>query len=341
MYESVRQIYMVKPGIFKSLTIEQRKIFIRFLEIIQESGQREKVFDVLNEVISLDSLDLQQLAKTLKTSRLSNVVQTIRLIEDRHKVIDSLKRLVFNSSLYGTDESEIQKLTEVHYWMFGEKYRLVSAEEPDFEQALRGLTYILSAKDEEDYEDDEGNLIDPRELHINHPYKKKQMDIFMCRCSKQYESIDHVVIELKHPKIRIGANQLEQVKKYMDVIVSDHRFNAQNSNWEFLLVGNKISDRIERERKNVRKPGDKSLVYDVENVKIYIKTWSEIFNEFDIKHDFLQEKLKLERFQLMEEESREKLLYTAEKITQNATALTASKPEAIVKTKKQRKRKSG
>ncbi len=52
-----------------------------------------------------------------------------------------------------------------------------------------------------------------------------------------------------------------------------------------------ISDQI----KNSKHHGERSLVYNVDNFKIYVKTWSEIFDEFEIAHEFLNEKLKLDK----------------------------------------------
>ncbi len=46
--------------------------------------------------------------------------------------------------------------------------------------------------------------------------------------------------------------------------------------------------------------GEKSLVYKVKNFKIYVKTWSEILNEFEIKHKFIQDKLELQRNAIVE-----------------------------------------
>ena len=39
-------------------------------------------------------------------------------------------------------------------------------------------------------------------------------------------------------------------------------------------------------------------MYSVDNHKIYVKKWSEIFTEFELRHKFLYEKLELERSKL-------------------------------------------
>jgi hypothetical protein len=330
----VKQLYVVQPKIFNSLSTDQKKIFVRFLDVINSSSEREKILNILKEVISLDSTELEQLEKTLRASKLSNIVKTIQLIEDRCKVVDSLRKLVFNKKKFNANEPDhVQRIVESNYWIFGEKYHLVSAEEPDFEQALRGYVHILREGEGEVLEE-----LEKTDYSIDHPSKKKQMDVFLCRQNKKEDSIDHIVVELKNPKVKLGKKEFDQVKEYMEVILSKDIFNAQNSNWEFYLIGNSFSPSkyIEREQENVKMHGEKSLAFKFGNYKIFVKTWSEVFNEFEIRHGFLQDKLKIERHKLMEEEAKLGLLETADSITENAANLSSSMPEPIVQSKKQR-----
>ena len=83
----------------------------------------------------------------------------------------------------------------------------------------------------------------------------------------------------------------------MNVILSENEFNAPNMTWKFYLIGNDFDTTgcIEGELENAKSHGESSLVYSVRNYKIYIKKWSELFTEFELKHDFLYEKLSLER----------------------------------------------
>ena len=42
------------------------------------------------------------------------------------------------------------------------------------------------------------------------------------------------------------------------------------------------------------------MVFKAENYEIYVKTWSEIINEFEIRHKFLLDKLEVKRTELYE-----------------------------------------
>ncbi|MFD2721268.1 hypothetical protein ACFST9_21310 [Hymenobacter monticola] len=89
----------------------------------------------------------------------------------------------------------------------------------------------------------------------------------------------------------------------MSVISSQPEFNAPNMEWKFYLIGNKFdtSGFIESQIETNRTHGETSLVMskDSGRIKFYIKTWKEVFNEFELKHDFLNKKLMLERDKLI------------------------------------------
>lgn len=282
--EVVSCLYIAQPKIFSSsMNKEQRKTFIRLLDLIMESGEVNSLFKILDEILDMDSNDRKELAEILNYARLSNISKTIKLLKDRYKTIEDLKQLVFNKELKANEVVHIQKMIESHYWIFGEQYNLVTAAEPNFEEALRRYMHLLH----KEYED----------KGIEHPDKLKQMDIFAVRQDVHSDAINNIVIELKHPNVHLGEKQLSQVKKYMSVIMSAEEFNAPNMTWEFYLVGNgfTIDNYIKNEIENNKTHGEKSLVFRLNNYKIYVKTWSEIFAEFKIRYDFLLEKLSLSR----------------------------------------------
>lgn len=286
--EVISCLYMAEPKIFSSsMNKEQRKTFIRLIDLIMESGEVNSLFEILGEILDMDSNEREELAQILNYSSLSNITKTINLLKDRFAAIEDLKQLVFNGELKANEVDHIQKMIESHYWIFGEQYNLVTAAEPNFEEALRRYMYHLH----KEY-DDNG---------IEHPDKLKQMDIFAVRQNIHSDTIDNIVVELKHPNINLGEKQLSQVKKYMNVIMSADEFNAPNMRWEFYLIGNGFSSDkyIENEINNNISHGEKSLVFKVNNYKIYVKTWSEVFAEFQIRYNYLLEKLSFrkEKFQ--------------------------------------------
>lgn len=148
-------------------------------------------------------------------------------------------------------------------------------------------------------------------VKINSENSKKQMDIFAVRQMKTGEIKKCIVVELKHPIIILSMKELDQVKTYLNTIIEESEFKADNIQWEFYLVGNNYNDYIKREIINGKSHGEKSLGYFVENCKIYVKTWREIFTEFEINHDFLYKELELQQKRILEDtgNTREEILY--------------------------------
>lgn len=204
---------------------------------------------------------------------------------DRIKVIQGLKEIVFDDKQFAKEVEHIQEVVEKHYWLFGEQYSLITAAEPDFEQALKGL--LIATKG------------DDSKVIIDHEDKNKEMDIYMIRQDRRGNVTENVVVELKRPTVPLGEEQLSQVKKYMRVIKSDDRFNASNVKWTYFLVGNRYNKNgyIQDEIDGHRALGEPHLVHADRNGnnKIYVLTWSDIFDEFSLRHDYLMCKLELEK----------------------------------------------
>ncbi|WP_313558810.1 ATP-binding protein [Ruminiclostridium cellobioparum] len=309
----VRELYQVEPKIFTNLNKTQKPTFVRLLNLILETGENDGLFEILSQIIELDELERNELADALKVSKLSNVVKTIKLIQDRYKAVNELRELVFNEDVYANEVFHLQRFIENHYWIFGEKYNLVTAAEPKFEEALRRYKYLLTGDDEK--------------THINSPDKNKEMDIFAVRVNMNSGTVNNIIVELKHPDKKLGEKEFNQVKKYLNVIKNEPEFNTVSANWDFILVGNSLdkSNYIQGEYDNAKNHGEKALAYKSGNFKIYVKLWSEIFDEFECNHNFLNEKLKIERNRIIV--SNKSANEIVEQIAQNTAR---QRPELVI-----------
>jgi len=308
----VRELYQVQPKIFAGLNPEQKKTLVRFLDLIMQSDEANNLINILDEIVDLESEERDELANLLNTTKMSNIIKTTKLIQDRYKAIEELKELVFNKELNTKEVPHLQNFIEKQYWIFGEQYHLVTAAEPDFESALRRFNYILTGEDVK--------------IDIDHPDKNKEMDIFAVRQDISSNGYTNIVVELKRPNVNLGEEELRQVKKYMYVILKQPKFNGPNMKWEFYLVGNKFdsSKYIENEIESQKNHGEKSLIFKIDKYKIYVKTWSEILAEFEMKHKYLNDKLELERQKLLPPDM------TADSIVEDVKSNTANQPEEIV-----------
>lgn len=295
--KTISAMYEVQPKIFTNLQDNQAKTLVGVVELLLQTDKREDLISIMESVVKLSDDERHNLASVLKTTDLSRITDTIRLIQNRIRTISALKVAV-NPANGMNEVDDLQKLIEQSFWIFGEEYNIVTQAEPDFNQAL--IEYLDKLYDtvpgtsKSNYSKDK----------IEHPDVNKEMDLFAFRQNVQNSIIDNIVVELKHPKVKLGEKELSQVKTYMNVIMSDSRFNASNMRWKFYLVGNDFdsSNYIHNEMRNAINWGKKNLVCHVDNngiqYEIFVLKWSELFADFEIRHNFLLKKLEMKREEL-------------------------------------------
>lgn len=312
--ELLSTVYYIEPRLLGGLDNKQIKVVVRMFDILMENGEIDSFVEIMENVIDMTAEERDELADTLNYTSLSRVNKTVQLLKDRAKSVANLKKLVFNEDIDAGEINAIQPFIENNYWLLGEKYHLVSAEEPSFEEALRRFTFLLT-----------GERRKKGTVKIDSDNAKKQMDIFAVRQMPDGDIKRCIVVELKHPKINLSMKELNQVKKYMATIIEEPNFKADNIEWEFYLIGNKYNNDIKREILNAKSHGERSLVYYVDNCKIYVKTWREIFTDFEINYDFLYSKLQLEQERIIASTGK-----TREEILQQENASSSKMPQEVV-----------
>lgn len=159
----VSSLYQAEPKIFTSLNISQKRIFIRLINTIMNSGDKDSLFKVIEEVIELDEIERREFAELLGKTTLSNILSTIKLIEDRITAVQALKEIVFKKEFNAYEVKHVQAIVEKHYWLFGEQYHLLTSAEPDFNEALRRLLFAKTGNAEP--------------VTVDHKDVNKEMDI--------------------------------------------------------------------------------------------------------------------------------------------------------------------
>ena len=286
-------IYKVEPRIFYKLKDVQEKSLLAFLNLLLSSEERENVLTVIDEIVKLNHTQRKELADILKKTKLENIVATIKFIEDRYRVIESLKHLVFQLEKFTNERDHIQTIIENNYWLFGEQYNLATADQT-MHKALEQYNYILyGAKNATQ------KLTDEEEAN-------RRMDLFLCS-SRRVNSIsdilveENIVVELKAPKITLDKNVYRQIEDYMEFIRNHPQFNSSYRRWKFIAVCKSVDEYIKGlyttfEEKN--KPG---LVHINDNYEIYAFSWDDVFKSFDLRHSFLLDKLNYNRDSLISE----------------------------------------
>ena len=299
----IKELYEVEPAVFTKLNAAQKRIFIRLLSQVMDTDHNDSLFKILGEIVDLEQEDKDRFASILETTKLKSIVATIQLIEDRLETIKAIRLVNFDHTLKAGEVKHLQKLIEKHYWIFGEEYRFVGAEDIKFQEALNRYKYILHGVPEEEY--------------VNHPDKYKEMDLFVTGQEYRFGGPSNLVVEIKSPTNvpKLKMDHYTQINTYMNVIRKQQGFNDPNTHWTFLLIGLEIDDVAEQQ---IKEPLS-GLCIEKDNYRLYMKTWAQVLNEADARHKYLKEKLETARDSLTGKKSADEVV---EAVVNNTAAAT-------------------
>lgn len=237
---------------------------------------------ILEEVLSLSKEKQHELAEILKEASLSAVISVSKVITDRLKFISGLENVLFNPNTRKIfkERSQLHKIMADNTWFFGESFTLSVSD--------KSLTEVLRV-----HLENQG---------IDIPVDKKVtridgsvgiVDLMLTRSiGKNYpDEREHIVIELKAPKVNIGQSEIEQVKSYAYAVAEDARFNGLKTKWNFWVISNDLTTYARRELKQTSLP--EGAIYQAEEMTIWIKTWSQLIQENKHRLGFLRDQLNI------------------------------------------------
>lgn len=167
-----KELYQLESRIFYKLKPIQEKSLLGFLNLLLDSAKRENILEFISQIVDLTPKQREDFADVLKKTKLSNVIDSIRFIENRYKVIEGLKWMLYSMEPYTNERDHIQKIIEQHYWLFGEQYNLVTADKR-MQKALEKYLYLLYGKDS------------PEAVLTKDDEEMRRMDIFCVELEKQ------------------------------------------------------------------------------------------------------------------------------------------------------------
>ncbi|MFI3268599.1 MAG: ATP-binding protein [Rikenellaceae bacterium] len=299
----VLNICIADPSTFNGLKPKQTKIIIALLDRISTSNENDSLLDVLEGVLDLEKDNLDEFASQIKKSKLDYIISTIGHLQKRDLVIQKMKYLFKEHAKEVLETPDLQGIIEANTWLFGAQYTTIGAEEDDFYKTARNLRdtdfEILDSDNIEGNDLIEGATVDGA---------KGQVDLFLARKmvtidhSTQEEFIKCTIIEIKRPSVALNKKHLAQADRYAEVLHKHPAFNDQRMKFDVVLVGTKISQsdyQISRRLKDYAGRGGQGIVSGSdERIRVYVKTWATIFNDFDVTHRALLDKLKIQRSQL-------------------------------------------
>ena len=270
----------------------------KHLPEFSESGRRSKAFQlrmlrqaiekgpeelqlILTEVLDLPERKQNELAKLLEEASLANVISASKIVADRLKFITGLEALLFDPQYKKSlkERSQLHKiLADDNTWIIGEEFNL-TVNDQSLTEVLRKHRKLLN----------EGTVIDRPVKRIDGSVGI--VDLMLSRAVPQNRPSqrEHLVIELKRPSVKIGMDEIAQIKSYAFAVSSDERFASIDTKWSFWVVSNEL-DAIGRKesRQADRPPGQ---VYRDGNIEVWCKTWSELIDAAKARLRFVEDHL--------------------------------------------------
>lgn len=289
------ELYCVKPTLFRRLSTDQEKTLLGFLNLLLDSDERKNVLNIVEQIVELTEEERAELSFILKKTDLRKITNTIKLIESRYTVIEALKMLVYELNKYTTERDHIQTIVEKNYWLFGEQYHLVSADER-FEKSL--LEYRKKIG------------FDTMKDSLANEEKNRRPDVFICRkrmveYPNSTELEENIIVELKRPRVILNKEVYRQIEDYKEIIKKEKQFNSELRKWKFYIVSTDVDEFIIEKRKSMADKGRNFLVDISGNFEIYAMTWDDVFKNFEISHKYLYSQLEYDK-SIIEEELKAK-----------------------------------
>jgi Histidine kinase-, DNA gyrase B-, and HSP90-like ATPase len=261
---------------------KQTKAFqLRMLRQAIERGPDELQL-IMREVLELPERKLQELAKLLEEADLANVISASKMVADRLKFLHGAEALLFDpdTKKHLKERSQLHRILAENTWVFGEEFGLTVSDQ-SLTEVLRKHRKLVG----------QDTVIDVPVKRIDG--KVGIVDLMLSRSVPQNhpDEREHLVVELKRPAVKVGAEEIKQIEQYAYTVADDERFRHLKTRWSFWVVSNDLDAFAKVKTRQKDKPRGQIAETDDGRVRVWVKTWSEILAESKARMRFVQDHL--------------------------------------------------
>lgn len=245
--------------------------------------------DNLDKIIELSSDDAEKYNRMVNRIKLSKIIEKYSVLIHRKEFLRTLEKLVYDETVaqYLEERTQLHKIVAEEAWIFGDKFEnedLVSSD-----RSLITMIRTLNLREDLYFED---NISDKKLQEIEGFIKQNRQntenclnkipDLVLCKKEDNGRVFNHLLIELKKPKVAINNLCREQaLKVYKGILNASHNNGglkiSETHKWQYCLVSSRISDTIKSEFTKDGHLEEKSNG----NYIIDCKTWREIIDDAD------------------------------------------------------------
>ncbi len=257
------------------------------LRMVRQSIENspEDLQTIIKEVLNLSTEKQQELVELLQETSLSSIITASRLVADRLKFLAGLEEIIFNTETRNVlkERSQLHRILAKNTWIFGNAFTL-TVDDKSLTEVLRKHAESHGVK----------ALIDEPVKRIDG--KVGIVDLMLTRAIPRNHSNEreHLVVELKAPKVLINSKVITQIKEYAYAVAADERFRSLKSRWNFWVISNDYDEYARQERSQQNYSDGvifKSNPTSGTDITIWVKTWSEVIEECKHRMEFLKNHL--------------------------------------------------
>jgi hypothetical protein len=279
--EHERRLFDVVAVTAASAVANEPKAAKLSLRLIKEalSQPAGALHRVLREVLDLTPGQLTDFDQLLERTTLASIIQTSKLVTDRLDFLADLEGMLFDaeSKKRLLERKQLHRiLANGRTWVFGEDYSLAVDD--------KGLTKVLEAHLA--LLGDDTPVSTPV---IDTGGKRRIVDLMLSKASFQSNRRQHLVVELKRPKVILTQTEVGQITNYAVSVAKDERFKSPDVMWEFWLIGDDLDSVVgELVRKKHQPVG---LYMEGANYRIWVRPWAAVLEENRQRLHFYREHL--------------------------------------------------
>ena len=262
-----------------NMTRKQQELVFKLLK---RSLENESLLEVLQEVAKLSDADIERFRKVLARTTLESIIKLSSEVTNRLTFLDLLHILVYGPDAKTVKErSQLHKIIDPHCWIFGPQFHLATSDK-SFREVIRRHRKKAGLADIDDQAlENVGGVDDIPDLFLastrDFPVQPKH---------------HHLLVELKAPRVGLGREEAEQIRRYAETILESHEFDTTSTRWDIFLVSSRCGKEIERDRNQKDKPH--GVLFEWDNMTLWALEWSEIIAnaraEMQLVRDHLKQK---------------------------------------------------
>jgi hypothetical protein len=250
------------------------------LHLLKEALEQDpgSLHRVLKDVLDLPPDRLEELSEILEHTPLTALITLAKKVAQRLEFLRGLEELVLNPDIkkFVKERSELHKILAGETWVFGEEYALAINDESlstTLQRHIEILGRPKTADDDSPAKDLEGH--------------DRILDLMLSRRLPQARNrLEHLVIELKAPHVKVGDDEAAQIRKYATAVAGDQRFDTKDVQWDFIVVSSGIKGTPEIERESDNRPFGQ--IMNAKGIRVWVLTWADVIEEARHRLKFVQ-----------------------------------------------------